>query len=104
MYAVVKSGGQQFKVQENDVVTVNKLEGEAGAKVSLDQVLAIGGDKPVIGTPFVSGAKVEAEIVRQKKGTKIQAFSYKAKKNVRKHWGHRAQLTEIKITKITAGK
>jgi large subunit ribosomal protein L21 len=104
MYAIVKSGGQQFKVEESQVVTVNKLEGDAGAKVSLDQVLLISGDKPSVGTPYVSGAKVEAQIVRHKQGPKIDAFNYKAKKNVRKQWGHRAQLTEIRITKITAGK
>ena len=104
MYAIVKSGGQQFKVQENDVVTVNKVEGEAGAKLKLGDVLLLGGDKPKLGSPFVSGASVEAEIVRQKKGRKINAFNYKAKKNVRKHWGHRPQLTEIRITKISGGK
>ena len=85
MYAIVKSGGQQFKVQENDVVTVNKVEGEAGAKLKLGDVLLLGGDQPKLGSPFVSGASVEAEIVRQKKGRKINAFNYKAKKNVRKH-------------------
>lgn len=101
MYAIVKTGGQQFKVEENQIVTVNKLEGEAGSKVELGQVLLVG-DK--VGSPFVPGAKVEAEIVRQKQGKKINAFNYKAKKNVRKRWGHRPQLTEVKITKISAGK
>jgi large subunit ribosomal protein L21 len=104
MYAIVKTGGQQFKVQEKDVVTVNKLEGEVGTKVEFSEVLLLGGDKPKVGTPYVQGAKVQAEIVRQKKAKKIVAFNYKAKKNVRKHWGHRAQLTELRITKILGGK
>jgi large subunit ribosomal protein L21 len=104
MYAIVKTGGQQFKVEDGDVITVNKIEGDAGAKVSLDQVLMVSGDNATVGTPLVPGAKVSAEIVRQKLGKKIEAFNYKAKKNVRKRWGHREPLTEIKITKISAGK
>lgn len=104
MYAIVKSGGRQFKVQENDVVTIDKVEGEAGVKLQLGEVLLLSGDKPSLGSPFVTGAVVEAEIVRQKKGAKINAFNYKAKKNVRKRWGHRPQLTEIRITKISGGK
>ncbi|MBA3725942.1 MAG: 50S ribosomal protein L21 [Armatimonadetes bacterium] len=104
MYAIVKTGGQQFKVQDGDVITVNKIEGDAGAKVEIKEVLMTGGDNSAVGSPFVVGALVEAEIVRQKKAKKINGFNYKAKKNVRKRWGHRAQLTELKITKISAGK
>jgi large subunit ribosomal protein L21 len=104
MYALVKTGGQQFKVQDGDVITINKIEGDAGAKVEFKEVLLIGGDKPKLGSPFVTGAAVTGEIVRQKKAKKIVAFNFKAKKNVRKRWGHRAQLTEVKITGIDAGK
>ncbi len=105
MYAIVKTGGQQFRVMENQVITVNKIDGEAGSKTELAAVLAVGeGEGLKVGTPLVQGAKVEATIVRQKMGPKINAFNYKAKKNVRKQWGHRAQLTELKINKIVAGK
>lgn len=104
MYAIVKTGGQQFRVEENQVLTVNKLEGDAGTKIQLGEVLLLGGDKSTLGSPFVPGAAIEAEIVRQKQGKKINAFNYKAKKNVRKRWGHRPQLTEIRITKISGGK
>ncbi|MGI8922527.1 MAG: 50S ribosomal protein L21 [Fimbriimonadales bacterium] len=104
MYAIVRTGGQQFKVQDGDVITVNKMEGDAGAKVEIKEVLMTGGDNSTVGSPFVVGASVEAEIVRQKKAKKINGFNFKAKKNVRKRWGHRALLTELKITKISAGK
>lgn len=104
MYALLKTGGQQFKVQDGDVITINKIDGDAGAKVEFSEVLLIGGDTPKVGSPFVVGASVAGEIVRQKKAKKINAFNYKAKKNVRKRWGHRAQLTEVKITGIKAGK
>ena len=105
MYAIVKTGGQQFKVQQKEVLTINRVEGEAGAKLKLTDVLMVGDEKKrKIGTPFVSGAVVQAEIVRQKRGKKIHAFNYKAKKNIRKRWGHRQALTEVRITKITAGK
>ncbi len=105
MYAVVKTGGQQFKVTESQVITINRLSGEEGDSVEISEVLLVASDKETkVGTPYVPGAKVEAQIVRHKLGKKIDAFNYKAKKNVRKQWGHRAALTELKITKIAAGK
>jgi large subunit ribosomal protein L21 len=105
MYAIVKAGGQQFRVAENQVITVNKLDGEAGAKVVFEEVLMVGeGEGAKVGSPLVAGAKVEAEIIRQKRGAKISAFNFKAKKNVRKRWGHRQPLTDLKIVKISTGK
>ena len=104
MYALVKTGGQQFKVEDGDVITINKIDGDAGAKVEFKEVLLVGGDKPKLGSPFVTGASVTGQIVRQKKAKKIVGFNFKAKKNIRKRWGHRAQLTEVKITGIDAGK
>ena len=86
MYALVKTGGQQFKVESGDVITVNKIDGDAGAKVEFKEVLLVGGDKPKLGSPFVSGASVTGEIVRQKKAKKIVAFNFKAKKNISKKW------------------
>lgn len=105
MYAVIRAGGQQLRVAQDQTVTVNRIAGDVGSKVTFDQVLMVGdGENSSIGSPVVAGAKVEAEIVRQKRGPKINAFNYKAKKNVRKRWGHRQELTELKITKISAGK
>jgi large subunit ribosomal protein L21 len=104
MYAIVKTGGKQYKAAENDVIVVDKLAGEPGTPVELGEVLAVvDGEKTTVGTPFVSGAKVTAEIVRQAKGPKINAFNYKAKKNVRKQWGHRQELTHVRIKSVEAG-
>lgn len=104
MYAVVKTLGHQFTVQESDRLTINRLEGEVGSAIQLDQVLLIGGDSSKIGTPYVVGAKVEAKILAHRQGKKIHGFNYKAKKNIRKRWGHRQKLTDILITKIHPGK
>lgn len=104
MYAIIKAGGRQYRVQENDVVAVNRLPGEPGSTVVLEQVLLVGGEKPLVGSPTVEGAKVEAEIVRHKRGPKIRGFTYKAKKNARRRWGHRQELTELKIVSIVPGK
>lgn len=105
MYAIVKTGGKQFKASENDVLIVEKLVGEAGAKVELSEVIMlVDGAKVQVGSPFVKGAKVTAEIVRQTKGAKINAFNYKPKKNERKRWGHRQPETHLRITKVEAGK
>ncbi|MER3465790.1 MAG: 50S ribosomal protein L21, partial [Armatimonadota bacterium] len=104
MYAVIKAGGRQYRVKENDVLSVNRLEGEPGSTITLDQVLLIGGEAPKVGTPIVAGAKVEAEILRHKRGPKIRGFNYKAKKNVRRRWGHRQELTELRVRSIVAGK
>ncbi len=104
MYAIVKTGGKQFKAAQNDVIIVEKLEGEPGTAVELGEVLLIAdGAKFKVGSPFLKGAKVTGEIIRQAKSKKINAFNYKAKKNERKRWGHRQQQTFVKITGIEAG-
>lgn len=104
MYAIVKTGGKQFKAAKDEVIIVEKLEGEPGTKVDLGEVLmVVDGAKFKVGSPFVKGAKVTGEIVRQGKAKKINAFNYKAKKNVRKRWGHRQPQTHLKITAIEAG-
>lgn len=101
MYAIVKTGGQQYRVEENSIIDVNKLASDQGEEIVLDEVLLVGGDGGVkVGTPHVAGAKVMAKVVKQFKGPKIDAFTYKPKKNIQRRWGHRQQMTKLKITKI----
>ena len=104
MYAVVKTGGKQYKVAENDVIIVEKLVAEAGSNIDLDEVLMIGdGETSTVGTPTVVGAKVTAEVLEQKRGKKVIVFKKKRRKGYQKLNGFRASLTEIKITGIKAG-
>ncbi len=103
MFAVVKTGGKQYKVAENDVLTVEKLAGEAGDSVEFAEILMIGGDEVTVGAPFVKGASVRAEVLEQMLGPKVISF----KKRRRKHSsqrkrGHRQQLTLVRITGISA--
>lgn len=105
MYAIVKTGGKQFKAAQDDVLIVEKIEGEPGTSITLDEVVLVANGADVkIGSPFVKGARVTGTIVRQTKGPKIIGFNYKAKKNERKRWGHRQPQTHLKITGIEAGK
>lgn len=105
MYAIVKTGGKQYRAAKDETIIVEKLEGEAGDAVELSEVVMVcNGDKVSIGSPFVKGATVKATIVRQGKAKKINAFNYKAKKNVRKRWGHRQPQTILRITEVAAGK
>ena len=101
MFAVVRTGGKQYKVQKDDVVKVEKLDGEAGSKIDLDEVLFVGGDKAAkVGNPLVKGAKVVAEIIAQDKGPKITVFKKKRRQNYRRKKGHRQQITVLRVTKI----
>lgn len=103
MYAIVKTGGKQYKAAKDDVLIVEKLEGEAGtAVVFSDVLLVVNGESTTVGSPYVKGAVVHGQIVRQAKGPKIEAFNYKPKKNERKRWGHRQPLTHIKIVEVQA--
>lgn len=103
MQVIVKTGGKQYVASKGDVIIVDKLEGEAGTSVELTEVVAVvNGEKTVVGSPFIKGAKVVAEIVRQGKAKKINAFNYKPKKNERKRWGHRQPETHIKVTEVVA--
>ncbi len=105
MYAIVRVCGKQYRVQENDTLLVSRLEGDAGTAVTFEEVLALGGvDEPTFGAPLVTGASVSASIIGQLKGPKINGFTYKAKKNVRHHYGHRQDMTKLKIGAITSGK
>ena len=101
MYAVIATGGKQFKVQEKDVVAVERLAGEIGTKVTFSQVLAMGeGAEIKVGTPVIEGAKVEAEIIDQFRGPKLIAFKMKRLKGYRKRKGHRQELTKVRILSI----
>jgi large subunit ribosomal protein L21 len=102
-YAIVETGGKQYRVKVGDVLSVEKLDGEAGAAVTLDRVLLVGGDGSVkVGTPVVDGATVAATIADQYRGEKIVVFKYKPKKNYRRRTGHRQSLTRLQITGINA--
>ena len=103
MFAVIRTGGKQYKIQKDDVIKVETLAGEAGSKIDLDEVLFIGGDKTAkIGDPLVKGAKVVAEIIAQDRGPKIVIFKKKRRQNYRRKKGHRQNLTVLKIKDIKA--
>ena len=103
IFAIIKTGGKQYKVKEGQELLVEKLEGKEGEKVTFENVLLIAKDKDVkIGTPTVSQAKVEGKIISQEKGKKIIVFKMKPKKRYRKKAGHRQLLTRVKIEKISA--
>ncbi len=101
MFAVMKTGGKQYKVQSGDVLRVEKIAADAGQTVQFDEVLMLGGDKTVIGAPLVDGAAVKAEVIDQIKGEKVIHFVKRRRKHSSKRTkGHRQQLTLVKITEI----
>ena len=100
MFAVIETGGKQYKVSEGDVIFVEKLGVEDGAEYTFDKVLAIGGDTFTVGAPYIEGASVAAKVVKSGRGKKIYVFKYKAKKNEKKKIGHRQDYTKLEITKI----
>ena len=102
MFAVIRTGGKQYKVAKDDVLTIEKVAGEVGGALKLDEVLLVGGDTPKTGAPLVAGASVAAEIVAQGKGEKVIAFKKKRRKNTHRKRGHRQPFTKIKITGISA--
>ena len=101
MFAIIQTGGKQYKVNEGDVIFVEKLGANEGDEVKFDSVLAISNDNGfVTGAPYVSGASVTATVVRNGKGKKIYVMKYKAKKNEKKKIGHRQPYTKVQIEKI----
>ncbi len=101
MKAVIVTGGKQYTVAEGDVLFIEKLNAEAESTVKFDQVLAVlDGENTKIGAPVVDGAAVEAKVVKNGKGKKIDIIRYKAKKNEKRHIGHRQPYTKVEITKI----
>ena len=103
MYAVIQTGGKQYRVQQGDVIFIEKIDSQADEAVTFDEVLLVGdGDQTKIGAPTVAGAKVEGKVLGQVKGKKIVVYKYKAKKNERKKQGHRQPYTKVEITGINA--
>lgn len=101
MYAVIVTGGKQYKVSEGDILFIEKLNADEGTSVKFDKVLMIAdGDKITTGTPYVSGATVEAKVEKNGKSKKIRVFKYKAKKNERKRIGHRQPYTKVTVSAI----
>ena len=103
MYAIIKTGGKQYRVQKDDVFKIEKINAEAGDTVTFDEVIAVGGDTLTVGTPFVEGTAVHAEVVEQGKNDKVIIYKYKAKKDYRKKNGHRQPYTLVKVTDIVSG-
>ncbi|MBO4838577.1 MAG: 50S ribosomal protein L21 [Lachnospiraceae bacterium] len=102
MYAIIANGGKQYKVQEGDVIRVEKIDVEEGASYTFDSVLAVKDEKMVVGNPTVDGASVEATCTAQGKGKKVIVYKYKRKSGYHKKQGHRQLFTEFKIEKINA--
>ena len=103
MYAVIATGGKQYRVQEHDIIDIERLEGEVGAEVTFDKVLMVGEGKDVqCGTPLLGSAKVKAQIVDQFRGKKLTVFKMKRRKGYRKKHGHRQELTKVEITTISS--
>jgi large subunit ribosomal protein L21 len=103
MFAVIKTGGLQYRVAEDDVVKVGKLEGNVGEIVQIKDVMLVGGDKPELGTPLVSGASVAVEVLDQSRGPKVIAFKKRRRKNSRRKRGHRQDFTLVRISEILTG-
>ena len=102
MYAVIATGGKQYRVSEGTVLRVEKLDAEAGAAVEFDQVLLVAnGDQVTIGTPLVSGGKVSATVQKHGQGDKVSFVKFRRRKHYMRRGGHRQQYTEIKVTGIT---
>ncbi len=103
MYAVIETGGKQYKVEAGQELFIEKLNAEADDKVVFDKVLAVGGDDGIkVGSPYVKGAKVNAKVIKNGKAKKITVFTYKPKKNEKRKMGHRQPYTKVSITDINA--
>lgn len=102
MYAIIKTGGKQLKVEEGQTIYVEKLDAKAGDKVTFDEVIFVGGDKPQIGSPFVDGASVTGTVEKQGRAKKVVTFKYKPKKHQHTKQGHRQPYTKVVIDSIKA--
>ena len=101
MYAIIRAGGKQYRVEQGDVLRLERLEGKVGSKVTLDDVLLVGGDDLKVGSPKVAGASVEGTVVEQDRGPKIRVFKYKKRKHYRRTRGHRQGYTALRIDSIS---
>ena len=105
MFAVIKTGGRQYRVVPDDVLEITKIPGDVGTIVQLGEVLVVGGDTPILGVPFVKGASVAAEVLDHKRGPKVIAFKKRRRKNSKRKRGYRDEITLIRVTEIlTDGK
>lgn len=103
MYAIVRTGGKQYRAEAKGTLIVDTIDGDPGSKVELSEVLLVGGNGPVqVGSPTVPGAKVIATVIRQGKAKKIIGFKYKAKKNERKRFGHRQPRTYLRVEEVVS--
>lgn len=103
MYAVIETGGKQYKVEAGDTVFIEKLANEADDTINFDKVLAIGDEKGIkVGEPYIKGAKVAAKVIKNGKGKKVTVFTYKSKKNEKRKMGHRQPYTKVEIGTISA--
>lgn len=102
MYAVIKAGAHQYRVQEGDTFEIDQVQGAAGDQITFDQVLMIGGEQAKVGAPLVAGARVEAVIKQQARAPKVIVFKYKRRKNYKKKRGHKQPVTVVEIKKINA--
>ena len=100
MYAIIRTGGKQYKVETGDVISIEKLDAEVGASVSFDVLMLCDGENVRVGQPTVSGASVKAEVLEHGKAKKVIVFKYKPKKNYRRKQGHRQPYTKVKITEV----
>lgn len=104
MYAIIQSGGKQYKVAEGDVVSLEKLPGEVGEKVEFDRVLMVANGEDIsVGKPFIDGAKVSAELAEHGRGKKVKIIKFRRRKHSMKQQGHRQYFTKVKITGISKG-
>jgi large subunit ribosomal protein L21 len=105
MFAVIKTGGRQYRVAPDDVLEIGKIAGDVGTIVQLGEVLLVGGDSPVLGVPAVAGASVAAEVLDHKRGPKVISFKKRRRKNSKRKRGYRDEITVIRITEVlTDGK
>ena len=103
MYAIIETGGKQYKVEAGDVLFIEKLDVEADSEVTFDKVIAVGADDGIkVGAPYVDGATVTAKAIKNGKGKKIVVFTYKCKKNAKRKMGHRQPYTKVEISSINA--
>jgi len=100
MFAVIKTGGKQYRVAAEDVIKVERVKGDPGETIQFGEVLLVGGDSVTLGAPTVAGASVAAEVVEQGRGPKVIAFKKRRRKNSRRKRGHRQEFTKVRITEI----
>ncbi|MGA2291389.1 50S ribosomal protein L21 [Bradyrhizobium sp.] len=100
MFAVIKTGGRQYRVVPDDVLEIGKIAGDVGTIVQLGEVLLVGGDQPVLGAPMVAGASVAAEVLQHKRGPKVISFKKRRRKNSRRKRGYRDEITVLRVTEI----